>query len=69
MGSDRVEELAVGLGLDAELVAVVDLVAVEVLVLQRLESALADAVLAGALDAGTDVDQLRVTIDERREAA
>ena len=57
MGADRVEELAVGLGVEAEVVAVVDLVAVEVLVFQRAEGALADAVLAGALAAGADVDQ------------
>ena len=34
VGSDGVEELSVALGFEAELVAVVDLVAVEVLVLQ-----------------------------------
>jgi YD repeat-containing protein len=46
VGSDRVEELPVGLGVEAEVVAVVDLVPVEVLVLQRAESPLTDAVLA-----------------------
>ena len=60
---DPVEELAVALGFDAELVSVVDLVAVEVLVLQRAEGALADAVLTRALAAGADVGQLRSPLD------
>ena len=68
MGSDRVEELAVGLDVEAEVVAVVDLVPVEVLVLQRAEGALADAVLAGALASGADVDQLGVLVDEARRS-
>ena len=51
VGSDRVEELSVALGLEAEaeVVAVVDLVPVEVLVLQGLEGAFADAVWPGLL--------------------
>ena len=69
MGSDGVEELPVVPGLGGEVVAVVDLVSVEVLVLQRLEGAFADAVLAGALVAGADMDQLRVLADEAGEAA
>jgi hypothetical protein len=52
---DRVEQLPVGLAFEAELVAVVDLVPVEVFVFQRAEGAFADAVLAWALAAGTDV--------------
>ena len=68
VGSDLVEELPVGLGLDAELVAVVDLDPVEVLVLQRAERSFADAVLAGALRPGTDVDQFGVLVDEAGEA-
>jgi hypothetical protein len=42
---DLVEELPVALDVVAEVVAVVDLVSVEVLVLQGAEGALADAVL------------------------
>jgi hypothetical protein len=49
VGPDGVEELPVGLCLEAEVVPVVDLEPVEVLVLQRLEGALADAVLARLL--------------------
>jgi hypothetical protein len=45
--SDGVVELSVALDFDAELVAVVDLVPVEVLVRQGDEGALADAVPAG----------------------
>jgi hypothetical protein len=48
VGSDGVEELPVVLALGREVVAVVDLVAVEVLVLEGLEGAFADSVLAGA---------------------
>ena len=44
---DGVEELPVALNVEAEVMAVVDLVPVEVLVLQGAEGALADAVLAG----------------------
>jgi hypothetical protein len=40
VGSDGVEELPVALDLESEVVAVVDLVAVEVFVLQRAEGAL-----------------------------
>jgi hypothetical protein len=50
-------------------VARVDLVPVKVLVLQRLEDAFADAVLAGALAAGADPDQLWTPCDEGRETA
>jgi hypothetical protein len=67
MGSDRVEELPVGLALGGEVVAVVDLEPVEVLVLQRAEGAFADAVLAGALVTGADMDQLRLLADEAGE--
>ena len=67
VGSDRVEELPVFLGLDAEGVAVVDLHPVEVLVLQRLEGAFADAVLLRCLAPGADVDQLRPFGDEGGE--
>jgi len=52
----------------AEVVAVVDLVPVEVLVLERTEGAFADAVLTQLLSVGADVDQLRVRVDEGREA-
>ena len=68
MWSDLVEELPVGLALDRELVPVVDLEPVEVLVLQRLEVAFADAVLAGALVPGADVDQLGMVVDEAGDA-
>lgn len=64
---DRVEQLAVALRLDAELVAVVDVDAVEPLVLQGVEAALADAVLAGAVHPRADVDQFRPAGDELRE--
>ena len=66
--SDLVEELSVALDLEAELVAVVDLEPVEVLVLERAEGALADAVLVRALAAGADVDQLRSPLDAGGEA-
>jgi hypothetical protein len=66
--SDLVEELPVGFDFDAELVAVVDLEPVEVLVLERAEGALTDAVLVGALAAGSDVDQLRPAFDVGGEA-
>ena len=69
VGSDRVEELSVGLGVEAEVVAVVDLVPVEMLVLQRAESALTDAVLAGAFPLGADVDQFGMLVDEGGEPA
>lgn len=64
VGSDGVESVAVGLDFAAEVEAVVDLVAVEVLVLQRLEAAFADAVVARALDPGADVDELGAAGDE-----
>ena len=64
---DLVEQVAVAVGLEAELVAVVDLLAVEVLVLQGAEGALADSVVAGAVAAGADVDQLRPPVDEGGE--
>jgi len=67
VGSNGVEELPVGLGLLAEVEAVVDLVPVEVLVFERLEGAFADAVLARALRSGADVDQLGVLADEAGE--
>ena len=67
MWPDRVEELPVALDFEAELVAVVDLVAVEMLVLQRLEGTLAHAVLAGTLDPRADVDQLGSAVDEAGE--
>src|SRR5437867_4466587 len=66
--SDLVEELAVVLDFDAERVAVVDLQAVEVLVLERAEGALANAVLVRALASGADVDQLRPSLDVGGEA-
>lgn len=66
--ADPVEELAVGLGFEAELVAVVDLQAVEVLVLERAEGALADAVLVRTLAPGADVDQLGPAFDAGGEA-
>ena len=68
MRPDGVEELPVALDVEAEVVAVVDLVPVEMLVLERAEGAFADAVLAGAIAAGADVDQLRVAVDEGGEA-
>jgi hypothetical protein len=63
-----VEELPVALDVEAEVVSVVDLVPVEVLVLQGAEGSFADSVLAGALPLRTDVDQLRVAVDEGSEA-
>jgi len=66
--ADLVEELPVVLDFEAEGVAVVDLEPVEVLVLERAEGALADAVLAGALAAGADVDQLGPPLDVCGEA-
>jgi len=66
--ADLVEELPVVLDFEAEGVAVVDLEPVEVLVLERTEGALADAVLAGALAAGADVDQLGPPLDVGGEA-
>src|SRR5262249_5874879 len=68
VGSNAVEELSVGLDFEAELVAVVDLLAVEVLVLQGAEGALADAVLVRALAPGADVDQLGPFVDVGGEA-
>ena len=65
---DLVEELPVALDFEAELVAVVDLVPVEVLVLERAEGALADAVLVGRLPPGADVDQLGPPLDVGGEA-
>ena len=65
---DLVEELPVGLDFEAELVAVVDLVPVEVLVLERAEGAFADAVLVRALASGADVDQLGALLDVGGEA-
>jgi hypothetical protein len=65
---DGVEELPVALDVEAQVVAVVNLVPVEVLVLERAEGALTDAVLAGRLPLGADVDQLGVLVDEGREA-
>lgn len=67
--ADRVEELPVALDVDAEIVAVVDLVSVEVLVLERAEGAFADAVLAGALPLGADVDQLRMRVTKAAKRA
>ena len=63
-----VEELPVGLDLNAEGVAVVDLEPVEVFVLERAEGALADAVLVRRLAAGADVDQLGAAVDVGGEA-
>ncbi len=65
---DLVEELSVGLGLLAELVAVVDLEPVQVLVLQGAEGAFADAVLLRRLPSGADVDQLGPAFDVGGEA-
>lgn len=47
--SDSIEELPVAFDVEAQVVPVVDLVTVEMLVLERAEGALANAVLAGAL--------------------
>ena len=66
---DLVEELPVAVDVAAEVVAVVDLVPVEMLVLEQAEGALADAVLAGRLPLGADVDQFGMRVDERGEAA
>lgn len=66
--SDGVEELPVELDLVAELVAVVDLVPVEVFVLERAESPLANAVLLWRLAPSADVDQLRPLLDVGGEA-
>ena len=68
MRPDLVEEMPVALYLEAELVAVVDLEPVEVLVLERAEGALADAVLTRTLAAGADVDQLGSAFDVGGEA-
>jgi hypothetical protein len=66
VGSDVVEDLPIGLGLDGETGTVPDLQSVEVLVLQRPERAFLDTVLARALTPGTDVQQLRPGGDETR---
>jgi hypothetical protein len=55
-----------GVGRQGE--AVGDVLAVEPLVLQRLEAAFPDAVLARCPDPGADVVQLRSSGDKRREA-
>ena len=68
MRPDGVVELPVPVDVEAEVVAVVDLVAVEVLVFERAEGAFADAVLAWAVPLRADVDQLRVRVDEGGEA-
>jgi hypothetical protein len=67
--SDVVEDLPVGLGLPGDGLAVGDLVAVQVLVLQRAEGALADPVLSGALGLDPDVFQDAGRCDERGEPA
>lgn len=59
---DPVEQLPVGLDIGGELLAVVDLVPVEVVVLRRAKCALADAVLApgdGCPCPGIDVGRSR----------
>ena len=58
---------AVLLGLAHEVQGVVDLFPVEPLVLERAERTLADAVLAGRLDPGAYVPQLRPGGDEPTE--
>jgi len=68
VGSDRVEDAPVRLDLATELVTVVDLLAVQVLVLPRAEGALSDAVLPRRLSSRADVDQLRPSGDEGGEA-
>ena len=68
LSRDLVEELPVGLDFGAEGVPVIDLVPVEVLVCERAEGAFADAVLAGALAPGANVDQLGVFADVGGEA-
>jgi len=67
MRPDLVEDLPVGVRLTDEIVEGIDLLPVEVLVLQRAERALADAVLTRAPAPGTDVEQLRAGGDEPGE--
>jgi hypothetical protein len=58
---DGVEELPVALGFESELVAVVDLFAVEVLVLQRAEGAVDERREAGGLEAGAVIRDERLS--------
>ena len=66
---EMVEDVPVGLGLASQRGQVFDFESVEVLVLQRAEGALADPVLAGALGAGADVQQLGPGARKRAKAA
>jgi hypothetical protein len=65
--ADVVEDLPPGLGLPRQVLQRLDLQAVEVLVLQRSEGTFAHTVLAGALVAGPDVQQLGPGGDKRGE--
>ncbi|MBA2507450.1 MAG: helix-turn-helix domain-containing protein [Nocardioidaceae bacterium] len=65
---DGVELDSEGLGLADQVEGVVDGFEVEPVVLQRLEAAFSDAVLARAVDLGPDVGQRRLAGDEGAEA-
>lgn len=68
VGPDGVQLNPVGVGFADQVQGVLDRFAVEPLVLQRLGSLLADAVLARRPDAGSDVPQLGAGGDARTES-
>ena len=68
VGSDRVEDVPVGVDVFGERDAVVDLVPVEVLVFEGAEGALSDAVLLRCLAPGADVDQRGSLLERRRRS-
>lgn len=68
MGADGVELGPVGIGLADQVEGIVDLFAVEPLILQALEGSFADAVLNRRPDASADMTQLGVGGDEVLEA-
>ncbi len=68
MGSDGVELGPVGIGLAREVERIVDLLAVEPLILQALEGPFTDPVLARGPDTSPNVPELRVCGDEVLEA-
>ncbi len=68
MGADGVELGPVGIGLADQVEGIVDLFAVEPLILQALEGSFADAVLTRRPDASADMTQLGVGGDEVLEA-
>ncbi len=68
MRADGVELGPVGVGLADQVERIVDLLAVEPLVLQALEGPLADAVLPGRPDTSANMPELRMRGDEVLEA-